>query len=29
MNKNHPKIYAKPPNRGYGYKYRDLALLET
>ena len=29
MNKNHSKIYAKPPNRGYGYKHRDLALLET
>ena len=23
-----PKLYPKPPNRGYGYKHRDLALLE-
>ena len=23
------KFYTKPPNSGYGYKYRDLALLET
>ena len=23
-----PKIYTKPPNSGYGYKHRDLALLE-
>ena len=29
MPKNHPKIYTKPPNSGYGYKHRDLALLET
>ena len=29
MPKNHPKIYSKPPNSVYGYKHRDLALLET
>ena len=29
MPKNQPKIYTKLPNSGYGYKYRDLALLET
>ena len=29
MSKNHPKIYTKPPNGGYGNKHRDLALLET
>ena len=29
VQKNHPKIYTKPPNGGYGYKHRDLALLET
>ena len=29
MPKNHPKIYTKLPNGGYGYKHRDLALLET
>ena len=29
MPKNHPKIYTKPPNSGYGYKHRDLVLLET
>ena len=30
MPKNHPKIYTKPPNSGYGYKHRDLAFrLET
>ena len=29
MPKNHPKIYTKLPNTGYGYKHRDLALLET
>ena len=27
--KNHPKIYTKPPNNGYGYKHKNLALLET
>ena len=26
MPKNHPKIYTKPPNRGYGYKHRDIAF---
>ena len=29
MSKNHPKIYPKPPNGGYGKKQRDLALLKT
>ena len=29
MSKNHPKIYTKPPNGGYGNKQRDLALLKT
>ena len=29
MSKNHPKIYTKPPNSGYGCKGRDLALLEV
>ena len=29
MPKNHPKIYTKPPNSGYGFEHRDLALLET
>ena len=29
MPKNHPKIYTKPPNGGYGYKHRDFALLKT
>ena len=29
MPKNHPNVYIKPPNSGYGYKHRDLALLET
>ena len=29
MPKNHPKIYTKLPNSAYGYKHRDLALLET
>ena len=29
MPKNLPKIYTKPPNSVYGYKHRDLALLET
>ena len=29
MPKNHPKIYTKPPNSDYGYKHRDLLLLET
>ena len=29
MHKNHPKVYTKSPNSGYGYKGRDLALLET
>ena len=29
LSQNHPKIYAKPPNSAYGYKHRDLALLET
>ena len=29
MPKAHPKIYTKPLNSGYGYKHRDLALLET
>ena len=29
MPKNHPKVYTKPPNSGYGYKRRHLALLET
>ena len=29
MPPKHPKIYAKPPNSAYGYKHRDLALLET
>ena len=29
MPKNHLKIYTKPPNSGYGYKHRDLVLLET
>ena len=28
MPKNHPKIYTKPPNSGYGYKHRDLAERE-
>ena len=27
--KNHPNIYTKPPNNGYGYELRDLTLLET
>ena len=26
VSKNHPKIYTKPPNGGYGNKQRDLAL---
>ena len=29
MSKNHPNIYTKLPNGGYGNKQRDLALLET
>ena len=29
MSKNHPKIYAKPPNGGYGNKQRELVLLKT
>ena len=29
MLQNLPKIYTKPPNIGYGYKHRDLALPET
>ena len=29
MSKNHPKIYTKHPNGGYGDKQRDLALLNT
>ena len=29
MSKSHPKLYTKPSNSGYGYKHRDLALLET
>ena len=29
MSKNHPKIYTKPSNGGYGNKQRDLALLKT
>ena len=29
MSKNHPKIYMKLPNGGYGNKQRDLALLKT
>ena len=29
MSKNHPKIYTKPPNGGYGNEQRDLALLKT
>ena len=31
MSQNHPKIYTKPPNSAYayGYKHKDLALLET
>ena len=29
MSKNHPKIYTKPPNGGYGNKQRDLVLLKT
>ena len=29
MPKNRPKICTKLPNSGYGYKHRDLALLET
>ena len=29
MSKNHTKIHTKPPNCGYGYKHRDLPLLET
>ena len=29
MSKNHPKIYTKPPNGGYGNKQRDLALFKT
>ena len=29
MPKSHSKIYTKPPNSGYGYKHRDLSLLET
>ena len=28
MSKNHPKIYTKPPNGGYGNNQRDLALLK-
>ena len=24
-----PNIYTKPPNSDYGFKHRDLALLET
>ena len=29
MSKNHPKIYTKPPNSGYGNKQRDLAVREN
>ena len=29
MPKYHPKLYTEKPNGGYGYKYRNLALLET
>ena len=29
MFKNHPNIYTKPPNGGYGNEQRDLALLKT
>ena len=29
MPKNHPKIYTKPPNSGYGNKQRDLAVREN
>ena len=29
MSKNHPKIYTKRPNGGYGNKQRDLALIKT
>ena len=29
MSKNHPEIYTKLPNGGYGNKQRDIALLKT
>ena len=29
MPRNRTDIYPKPPNSSYGYKHRDLALLET